>query len=338
MTGPDIWIPFLIVAWSIVGAAQSALTNRAGYFACRALLGVLMGGFIPDLVLYITYWYRKRELPIRLSWFYTVLSTCQVVGALLAAGILQMRGLNGWSGWRYLFLIEGLFTLVIGCCSWTMMPASPVQTSGRGRGKGWFTEREEYIMVNRLLRDDPSKGDMHNRQAVTPKLLWKCFKDYDLWPIYIIGLVVYLPPTPIQNYLTFIIREMGFTPMQANLLAIPAFFMFGVNLLIISRVSEWVSERSMVSVMSNVWMLPFFVALNVLPQGTTSHWVRYAMLSCILAYPYCHAVVIGWLARNANSVRARAVGAALYNMFVQGGNIIGANIVSLTPSLFQDPS
>lgn len=284
-----------------------------------------MGGFIPDLVLYITYWYRKRELPIRLSWFWTVLSTCQVIGALLAAGILNMRGLSGLSGWRYLFLIEGLLTLIIGCASWTMMPASPCQTKGRGRGAGWFSEREETILVNRLLRDDPSKGDMHNRQAITFPLLWKCLKDYDLWPLYLIGLTAYIPPTPIQQYLTFIIREMGFSPMQANLLAIPGFFLFGVNLLILSRVSEWVSERSIVSMVSNVWILPFLIALNVIPT-TSSYWIRYALLSGILAYPYCHAVVVAWNSRNSNSVRARAVSAALYNMFVQSGNIIGANI------------
>jgi MFS family permease len=48
--GPDRWIPFIITAWSITSAAQAGLTNRAGYFACRCILGLLMGGFIPDTV------------------------------------------------------------------------------------------------------------------------------------------------------------------------------------------------------------------------------------------------------------------------------------------------
>lgn len=100
-----------------------------------------------------------------------------------------MRGLNGWSGWQWLFLIEGLLTAVIGMASWVMMPASPCQTRGRGRGKnGWFTDAEEKIMVNRLLRDDPSKGDMNNRQAVSLSGLIKSFSDYDLWPTYIVSL------------------------------------------------------------------------------------------------------------------------------------------------------
>lgn len=62
------------------------------------------------------------------------------------------------------FLLEGIVTLIIGIFSWGLMPPGPTQTRNWFRGKnGWFTEHEEFIMVNRLLRDDPSKGDMNNR-------------------------------------------------------------------------------------------------------------------------------------------------------------------------------
>ena len=88
--------------------------------------------------------------------------------------------------------------MVIGLVAFILMPPSPTQTANWARGKkGWFTERqvlllhwvrgnlcearEEVIMVNRIIREDPSKGTMHNRQPVTPKLLWQSMKDYDLW-------------------------------------------------------------------------------------------------------------------------------------------------------------
>lgn len=62
------------------------------------------------------------------------------------------------------------------------MPAGPCQTASWFRGKkGWFSEREEKIIVNRVIREDPSKSSMHNREPVTPKLLWQSLKDYDLW-------------------------------------------------------------------------------------------------------------------------------------------------------------
>lgn len=69
------------------------------------------------------------------------------------------------------------------------LPPSPTQTASYFRGsKGWFTDEEEVIMVNRIIRDDPSKGDMHNRQALSPSLFWEAIKDYDMWPIYLLGL------------------------------------------------------------------------------------------------------------------------------------------------------
>ena len=62
------------------------------------------------------------------------------------------------AGWRWLFLIEGTMTLVLGIASFFLMPASAVQTKTWFRPKGWFTDRELSIVVNRVLRDDPSKG------------------------------------------------------------------------------------------------------------------------------------------------------------------------------------
>ncbi|KAI0847772.1 MFS general substrate transporter [Daldinia vernicosa] len=324
--GADVWIPTIMVGWSIVALSQAFLTNRAGFYAIKALLGLLMGGFIPDIVLWLTYFYKGRELPIRLAWFWTALSTVNIVGSLLAAGILQMRGINGWSGWQWLFLIEGLITLLIGIFSWGLMPPGPTQTRHWFRGKnGWFSDHEEHILVNRLLRDDPSKGDMNNRQAVGPSLLFKAVKDWEMWPLYIIGLTTYIPPAPPSNYLSYILRQIGFSVFEANLLAIPSQFLFAVNLLIVTWVSRHFNERSIISSSSNIWIFPWILALVLLPD-TASPWVRYAMLTGLLSYPYCHAILVGWNAKNSNAVRTRAVSAALYNMFVQSGNIIASNI------------
>ncbi|KAI1096532.1 MFS general substrate transporter [Rostrohypoxylon terebratum] len=324
--GADRWIPTIMVGWSITAMSQAFIHNRSSFYAIKALLGLLMGGFIPDIVLWLTYFYKSRELPLRLAWFWTALSTVNIVGSLLAAGILQMRGINGWGGWRWLFLIEGLITTLIGIFSWGLMPPGPTQTKHWFRGKnGWFTDREESILVNRLLRDDPSKGDMNNRQAVGPSLLFKATSDWEQWPLYIIGLTTYIPPSPPSNYLSYILRQIGFSVFNANLLAIPSQFLFAVNLIIVTWVSRRVNERSIISSSSNIWIFPWILALVLLP-ATASPWVRYALLTGLLSYPYCHAILVGWNAKNSNAVRTRAVSAALYNMFVQSGNIIASNI------------
>ena len=71
-----------------------------------------------------------------------------MVSAFLATAILSLRS-GDRAGWRYLFLIEGLVTLAIGLISYFLMPPGPTQTKAWFRPKGWFTEREEVIMVNR---------------------------------------------------------------------------------------------------------------------------------------------------------------------------------------------
>ncbi|KAH7132385.1 major facilitator superfamily domain-containing protein [Dendryphion nanum] len=324
--GADRWIPTIICAWSVVSASQAGIKTKTQYYVVRCLLGLLMGGFIPDIVLWLTYFFKSNELPTRLAWFWTALSTCNIVGSLLAAGILQMRGLNGWSGWQYLFLIEGLLTLVIGVFAYGLMPPGATQTKHWFRGKdGWFTDHEEYIMVNRILRDDPSKGDMNNRQAVGIKLLWKAVSDWEQWPLYLIGLTAYIPPSPPTTYLSYILRKLGFSVFQANLLAIPSQFLFAIQLLVLTWFSEKVKERSIVSSLSNVWLFPWLVALVTL-SPKANPWIRYALLTGLLSYPYCHAILVGWNAKNSNAVRTRAVSAALYNMFVQSGNMIATNI------------
>lgn len=156
--GPDVWIPIQMVSWSIVAICQCRLTGRADFYATRALLGLIEGGFIPDVVLYLSYFYKSKELPIRLSFFWGSYISTFIISAFLAFGILHLRNVTAWAGWRWMFALEGGLTVLIGIFSWFYLPPSPTQTASWFRGKdGWFTEREEVIMVNRILRDDPSK-------------------------------------------------------------------------------------------------------------------------------------------------------------------------------------
>ncbi|KAL2443845.1 putative transporter [Exophiala dermatitidis] len=323
--GPDRWIPIQMVSWSLVASFQAFLNGRSSFYACRALLGLIEGGFIPDNILYLSYWYTGKELPARLAWFWTSYQATSIVGAFLAAAILTMRGVNGMAGWQWLFAIEGTLTGLIGVATYFYMPPSPCQTASRFRGKnGWFTERQEKIMVNRILRDDPSKGDMHNRQAVTPKLLWYALCDWEMWPIYLIGLSFLIPNYPITQYLSLILKQ-SFGRFEVNMLTIPSYVLFIINLLFFTWLSEKVGQRFLMGLVSQFWVLPLLIASEYLSPDA-SRWVKYALATLLVGAPYVHAIHVAITSRNAGSVRTRTVASALYNMFVQASNIIGSNI------------
>ncbi|KAL2796196.1 major facilitator superfamily domain-containing protein [Aspergillus keveii] len=320
--GPDRWIPAQITLWSGVAMAQYALSGRSSFLACRALLGILQGGFIPDIILYLSYFYKHAEMTIRLGYFWTAMSMADILASFLAFGFLHLRGVQGQSGWRWLFLLEGLITLLIGLSAFVLMPPGPCQTANWARGKkGWFTEREEVIMVNRVIRDDPSKGTMHNREPITPKLLWKSLCDYDLWPIYIIGLTFQTPMTTPQQYLTLTLRGMGFGTFTTNLLIIPKEILHITTMLFLAYTAETVNELTFVSMVGQIWALPFLVYLYVVDINTVNKWVVWVVMTLFLGYPN-----VGWNSRNSNTVRSRTVSAAVYNMCVQSSGIIASNI------------
>ncbi|KAF2470754.1 MFS general substrate transporter [Lindgomyces ingoldianus] len=325
--GANRWIAIQVILWSLVAASQCALSGRASYLACRILIALLQGGFIPNMILYLSNFYTSRELPIRLSLWWTAMSCADIVASLLGFGLLHLRGIAGISGWRWLFFIEGILSGIIGVMSIFLLPQSPTQTAGFLRGReGWFSKREETIIVMRLLRDDPSKGTLGNKQPITLDCLFNAMLDYQLWPLYIIGLFFQVPMLPSLQYLTIRLRSLGFETFQTNLLVIPSQIGHIIAMLGLTRLSERTKKLSFTAMLSQLWALPFLLAIYALDPSRTNKWVMWAVLTLLLSYPNPHAIQAGWISRNSGTGHTRAVSAALYNMFAQFSVIIASNI------------
>ncbi|RDW71220.1 MFS general substrate transporter-17 [Coleophoma cylindrospora] len=325
--GPDRWIPMQLILWSLVASCQFWLDGRPTFLACRALLGILQGGFIPDVILYLSYFYKHSELSLRLGFFWTAMSIADVLAAFLAYGLLHLRGVQGHSGWRWLFLIEGLLTLAVGLASFILMPPSPTQTASTLRGKkGWFTAREETIIINRVIREDPTKSGMHNRQPITPKLLWQSLCDYDLWPLYLLGLTFQTPMTTVNQYLTLNLKRFGFGTFQTNLLVIPWTVIHMFTMLGLTYLAEVWGELTFTAMVGQVWALPFLAYIYAVDTTKINKWTSWGVLTALLSYPNSHPIQVAWNSRNSNAVRTRTVSAAMYNMCVQASSIIASNI------------
>ncbi|THH12286.1 hypothetical protein EW146_g7763 [Bondarzewia mesenterica] len=316
--GPDVWIPSQMVLWSVVSWSQYWLSGRASFLATREASSLTSFCIFPTFIPRTNYQFASL-------FFWVSNYLTNIVSAFLAVGILRLRGHNGQAGWRYLFLIEGLVTFLTGLISFVMMPAGPTQTKTWYRPNGWFSEREEVIMVNRVLRDDPSKSDMHNRQGLSPRMIWEALRDWRMWPLYVLGLVHMIPTGPPQVYLTLSLRNLGFSTTESSLLSIPAQVIGTLGLIFAAYFSEIVNSRVLATIILQIWALPLLIALYTFNQNV-SQWVYYAVVTLIVGFPYVHPVQVAWVSRNSYSVRTRTVSASVYNIFVQAGAIVYANI------------
>ncbi|KAI8265998.1 putative transporter [Colletotrichum sp. SAR11_239] len=153
-----------------------------------------------------------------------------------------------------------------------------------------LVSKEEAILVNRVLREDPSKSSMHNREPITPRLLWDSLRDYDLWPLYILGLTFQIPSTPPQQYLTLTLRNLGFDTFQANLLSIPNTVGHMITMLAITYLAEVFKELTFIAMSGQFWTLPFLIYLNVVDTTQVNRWVLYTVISLLLIYPNAHPI------------------------------------------------
>jgi hypothetical protein len=182
--------------------------------------------------------------------------------------------------------VKGFLTLLVGLFAYALMPSSPTATAGWLRGrKGWFTEHEERIMVNRVIREDPSKSSMHNREPLTLRLIWLSIKDFDLWPIYILGVTFQTPMTTPANYLTLSLRGLGFDTFKTNLLVIPSRVLHVVTMLGLTYAGEVFGELTFTALIGQIWALPFLVFINLVDISSINKWLAWVIMTILLCYP-----------------------------------------------------
>ncbi|KAK3066103.1 hypothetical protein LTR53_017680 [Teratosphaeriaceae sp. CCFEE 6253] len=118
-----------------------------------------------------------------------------------------------------------------------------------------------------------------------------------------------------NSYLTLVLKSAGYGTFQTNLLTIPAYVLFIINLLFWTWLSEKLNDRFLIGTISQIWVLPLLIALETLPT-TRSSWVTRVLSIMLYGQPYVHAILVATTSRNAGSVRTRTVASALYNMSI----------------------
>lgn len=111
---PGMWLTIIMVCWATVMICMGFVRNYTGLLVARAFLGVCEGGLFPGVSYFITMWYRRHECGLRLAIFFSAATAAGAFGGLIARGISEMKGVGGYPGWRWIFILEGLLTLVVG--------------------------------------------------------------------------------------------------------------------------------------------------------------------------------------------------------------------------------
>jgi len=101
------------------------VTNYAGLLAARMALGLAEGGLFSGVTFYITMWYRRHECGLRMALFFSAATLAGAFGGLLARGIAEMDGVGGKPGWAWIFILEGLITVIVACAAYWVINDYP---------------------------------------------------------------------------------------------------------------------------------------------------------------------------------------------------------------------
>lgn len=122
---PRFLITGLCVVWSLVTIFSGFITNIGGLYAARLILGACEGGLFPGLNLYLTMVYRREEQAKRVSYLFVCTAISGAFGGLLAYALLQMDGVGGYAGWKWVYIIEGVFSILVAVVVWFGLPNNP---------------------------------------------------------------------------------------------------------------------------------------------------------------------------------------------------------------------
>ncbi|KAJ8079565.1 hypothetical protein PM082_011152 [Marasmius tenuissimus] len=166
-----------MLLWGVMMTVQGLVHNYGGLVTMRWFLGTFEAGLFPGVNYYLSCWYKRSEFGIRAALFFSAATVSGAFGGLLAAAIAKMEGVGGKPAWAWIFILEGLATVIAGIASFWIIQDFPDTAK-------FLSEAERTVVVRRLQGDDQFS-------AAGEKLKWKyilqSLKDWKTW----IGMLIY---------------------------------------------------------------------------------------------------------------------------------------------------
>ncbi|KIM38324.1 hypothetical protein M413DRAFT_30170 [Hebeloma cylindrosporum] len=307
--GPSILMPTLLTVWGIIVTLQGLVTNFAGLLTVRVLLGLFEGPMAPCIVCYLSGFYTRKELSLRIALFFSAASLAGAFSGFLAAAIQKMDGVGGKAGWAWIFIIEGLFTVCMGLAGFFVIPSTPSHSK-------FLTSEQKKVLMARLERDRPSikpsdkfSGGEILRSVRSPHVVI-VFILFFLAGTGTFGLALFLPS---------IVSELGFSRTKTQLLSVGP-FAAGFLVMVISA---YLSDRYQSRGVATALVATLAVAGYSIYLGAQDKFVAYGAL--YLMVPGLSAttpILSTWLSNNSEPYYRRATSIALGFIAANSGGIL----------------
>ncbi|QRV74824.1 major facilitator superfamily transporter [Ceratobasidium sp. AG-Ba] len=316
--GPHRLLPGIVFLWGLVTALQGLVHNYSGLIATRFFLGLTEGGLLPGIVLYMSAFYRRDQLQLRLAMLFSATSLAGAFSGLLAAAIIKLDGRHGRPGWAWIFILEGVFTAVFGLFSFAVMPASPRQVRA--------LSKEETEAVAEMLRLDGNDTTHHEPFSWSsilsafkaPHVILLCI------PLFFSGVTLF----GLAFFTPSIVNSLGYSPVRTQLMTVPPYAVSFVVSLSLAYVSDRYKMRGPVLFVTGVIATAGYAIYLV---HTNKH-VLYGSLFLQIVGAYASAPTLSaWMANNAQPYYRRATAIALAFVFSNLGGIVSTWIFTNPP-------
>jgi ACS family tartrate transporter-like MFS transporter len=203
--GARIWICRIMLTWGLVSMATAFASGAPSFYALRFLLGIAEAGFFPGMVLYLTYWFPSPVRARLIALFLAAIPLANIIGAPTSGLILGLNGLLRLHGWQWLFLLEGLPSVVFGLLVLRFLPNGPADAN-------WLADDERATIAGALAAEP-----RHDHTSLFPM-----FADPRVWLLTIPDFGIVLALYGINLWLPKIVQGMGFSNTQTGFIsAIP---------------------------------------------------------------------------------------------------------------------
>jgi len=307
---PRIWLSICMFGFGLVTMLQGFVQNYSGLLATRFFLGVFESGMFPGAFYLIGMWYRRHEAQKRYSFFFSSTTLAGAFGGLLASVIGKMDHMRGYRGWRWIFILEGLLTILFSFSFFFLLPNFPEETK-------WLSEPERAFVKARLQID---QGKSAAERPIKLRDVGNVFKD----PKIIVGGFMYFGLiVPAYGYAYFsptIIRTYGYSPIQTQLHSVPPWAAaFGFSMLV-AYFSDRLKHRFLFAIFPICVCIAGFAILLAVHDD---HNLQYAALFLVAMGAYtAMPVILCWFNMNLGGHHRRAIGSAWQVGFGNIGGII----------------